>query len=204
MKGIRFLVAVLFISVIIGFGGLGIAADTGTITGKIAAKKAKFQKDCVVYIEKMEGNFPSPTEHAVMDQSELIFIPHVLPILVGATVDYLNSDPIAHNVFSPDDVADKMNLGTWETGGIRSYTFTKLGSAVMLCNVHPEMEAFIVILQNPYFFKTEKDGTFTISNVPPGEYVLKVWNKRYEGEDAKVVVKAGETVNVDMNLTKKK
>lgn len=202
MKGTKFLVALLFISVLIE--GHSIAGDTGTITGKVIAKKAKFQEDCVVYIEKVDGSFPPPTEHAIMDQKEMTFIPHVLPILLGATVDYLNSDPIAHNVFSPDDVADKMNLGTWETGGIRHYTFTKLGSAVMLCNVHPEMEAYVVVLQNPYFFKTQKDGKFTISNVQPGEYVLKVWNKRMKGDDAKVVVKAGEAVNVDMQLTKMK
>ncbi len=204
MKVMKILVGLLIISVIVGLEGHCTAGDTGTITGKVNAKKAKYRRDCIVYIEKMEGNFPPPTEHAVMDQSELIFIPHVLPILLGATVDYLNSDPIAHNVFTPDEVANKMNLGTWKTGDVRSYTFTKLGSAVMLCNVHPEMEAFVVILQNSYFFKTEGDGEFTISNVPPGEYVLKVWNKRLKGVDAKAVVKAGETVNVDMRLTKKK
>ncbi len=202
MKSIKFLVTVLFISVLIE--GHSIAGDTGTITGKVIAKKAKFQEDCVVYIEKVEGSFPPPSEHVVMDQKEMTFIPHVLPILLGATVDYLNSDSIAHNVFSPDEVADKMNLGTWETGGIRPYTFTKLGSAVMLCNVHPEMEAYVVVLQNPYFFKTQKDGKFTISNVQPGEYVLKVWNSRMKADDAKVLVKAGETVNVDMQLTKMK
>ena len=74
----------------------------------------------------------------------------------------------------------------------------------MLCNVHPEMEAYVVVLQNLYFFKTLEDGKFNISNVPPGEYILKVWNKRMQGEDAKVIVKAGETVNIDLQLTKKK
>ncbi|MGR3309268.1 MAG: beta-sandwich domain-containing protein [Candidatus Brocadiales bacterium] len=204
MKGMKFLAIAVFIFAFIGLEGHSIAAETGTITGKVITKKAKFRRDCVVYIEKVEGNFPLPKEHPIMDQSDLAFIPHVLPILVGTPVDYLNSDPISHNVFSPDEVADKVNLGTWETGTIRSYTFTKLGSAVMLCNVHAEMEAYVVVLQNPYFFKTQKDGKFTISNVPPGEYVLKVWNKRFKGEDAKVVVKAGETVSVDMRLTKKR
>lgn len=202
MNAMKFLIPVLVIFVLIE--GHSIAGDTGTITGKVIAKKAKFQEDCVVYIEKVEGNFPPPVEHPVMDQNQLTFVPHVLPILLGTTVDYLNSDPIGHNVFSPDDVADKMNLGTWKTGGIRPYTFRKLGSAAILCNVHPEMEAYVVVLQNPYFFKTQKDGKFTISNVPPGEYILKVWNSRMKADDAKVVVKAGETVNVDMQLTEKK
>lgn len=202
MNAMKFLIPVLFIFVLIE--GHSIAGDTGTITGKVIAKKAKLLEDCVVYIEKVEGNFPLPNEHPVIDQRELTFVPHVLPILIGTTVDYLNSDPIRHNIFSPDEVADKMNLGTWETGGIRSYTFTKLGSAAILCNVHIEMEAYVVVLQNPYFFKTQKDGKFTISNVPPGEYVLKVWNSRMKADDAKVVVKAGETVNVDMQLTEKK
>ena len=172
----------------------------GVIKGKINVKAKRYKKDTVVYIEKVEGDFLPPEEHAIMDQKDLVFIPHVLVVLKGTTVDYLNSDDVRHNVFSPDAIADKMNLGMWPRGEVRPYTFNKLGDAVMLCNVHAEMEAYVVVLQNPYFSKTDKEGNYIIENVPPGEYTLKVWNKKYRAKDKKIKIKKGETITVDFKL----
>ncbi len=172
----------------------------GVIKGKINVKAKKYKKDTVVYIERVKGNFPPHGENAIMDQKNLVFIPHVLVVLKGTTVDYLNSDDVRHNVFSPDAIADKMNLGMWPRGEVRPYTFNKLGDAVMLCNVHPEMEAYVVVLQNPYFSKTDKEGDYEIENVPPGEYTLKVWNKKYKAKDKKITIKSGEALTVDFKL----
>jgi plastocyanin len=174
--------------------------DSGMIKGSVTGKPPKYLKNTVVYIEEIEGDFPPQEEHAVIDQKELVFIPHVLFITKGTTVDFLNSDDVRHNVFSPDDVADKMNLGTWPTGEVKSYTFNNLGAAVMLCNVHPEMEAYVVVLQNPYFAKVDKAGNYEIKNVPPGEYTLKVWNKKYKSKDKEIKIKNGETITVDFKL----
>lgn len=192
----------LSILVIAAFLSVGTYAngDTGSVNGKLTGKPGKFLKNTVVYIEKVEGDLSPPEKHAVMDQAELVFIPHVLPIIKGTTVDYLNSDDVRHNVFSADDVADKMNLGTWPKGEIRSFTFNKPGVATMLCNVHPEMEAYIVVLQNNHYAITKKDGNYTIENVPPGEYTLKVWNKKYKSKDQKIEIKSGETLSVDFKL----
>lgn len=173
---------------------------SGVIKGKINIKAKKYKKDTVVYIERVKGNFPPHGENAIMDQKNLVFIPQVLVVLKGTTVDYLNSDDVRHNVFSPDAIADKMNLGTWPRGEVRPYTFNKLGDAVMLCNVHPEMEAFVVVLQNPYFAKSDKEGNYIIENVPPGEYTLKVWNKKYKAKDKKIKVKQDETITIDFKL----
>ena len=197
-----FIMFLFVMSSILTFSTIHAYADegNGVIKGKVITKVPKYKKDSVVYIERTEGDFPPPEEHARMDQVELVFIPHVLVILKGTTVDYLNSDDIAHNVFSPDDVADKMNLGTWLKGEVRSYTFNKPGVAVMLCNVHPEMEAYVVVLQNPYFAKADNDGNYIIENIPPCEYTIKVWNKKYRAKDEKIKVKAGETITVDFEL----
>jgi len=201
-----FLVFLLMVSSIIAFSAIpAYSAEvtnegSGVIKGKVSVKVRKYKKDSVVYIERVEGDFPPPQEHAKMDQRELTFIPHVLTVLRGTTVDYHNDDDVAHNVFSPDEVADKMNLGTWLSGEVRSYTFNKLGNAVMLCNVHPEMEAFVVVLQNPYFAKTDKEGDYEIENVPPGEYTLKVWNQKYKAKPKSVDIKKDETVTVDFKL----
>lgn len=193
---------ILIVATTTTFSTIPAYADEGSVVikGKISVKVKRYKKDTVVYIEKVEGNFLPQEEHAIMDQKELVFIPHVLAVLKGTTVDFLNSDDVRHNVFTPDDVADKMNLGTWPTGEVKPYTFNKLGSAAMLCNVHPEMEAYVVVLQNPYFAKTDKDGNYEIINVPPGEYTLKVWNKKYKAKGKEIKIKNGETITVDFKL----
>ena len=160
-------------------GATGNLASAGDIQGQVHARPNRHQKDAVVYIDAIEGKaFEAPEAHAVMDQKRLVFVPHVLPVLVGTTVDFPNSDRVLHNVFSPDETAEKFNLGTWPQGEIRSYTFKRVGSAVMLCNVHPEMEAYVVVLPTPFFSKTDAEGNFRIEGVPPGAYTLKVWQKR--------------------------
>jgi plastocyanin len=171
-------------------------AVAGTISGKVTAKGVKNSADAVVYIDAAgDKAFPAPKEHPVMDQKNLKFVPHVLPIVAGTTVDFLNSDKVLHNVFSPDNCADKFNLGSWPQGQKKSYTFKNQGcSPVLLCNVHPEMEGYIVTLQNPYFAVTDKDGAYTIKNVPAGKYTLKIWHQKLKGSSQEVTVKeSGDT-----------
>jgi plastocyanin len=179
-------------------------ALAGGITGKVKAKGAKHNGDAVIYIEKIEGKkFEPPKQHAVMDQKSLMFTPHVLPVLAGTTVDYLNSDDVLHNVFSPDKCAEKFNLGTWPKGQVRSYTFKEPGCvSVMLCNVHPEMEAYIVVLENPYYAVSAKDGSYTIKNVPEGKYTLKIWHEKLKGEPQEVTVASSAETNVNFELKK--
>ncbi len=173
----------------------------GVITGKISAPSPRFKKDCVVYIENVPGQW-SPTEGAEINQKGLQFIPHVLPIVVGTTVNFLNHDDVLHNVFSPDEVAEKFNLGTWPPGEIKTFTFNKTGSAALLCNVHTEMEGYVVVLQNPFFALTDENGSYTIKDVPTGSHVLRVWNKKYKAEPQNVTVQEDGTVNVDFALKK--
>lgn len=139
-----------------------------------------------------------PAEHAVVDQKELTFIPHVLPILKGTTVDFLNSDTVAHNIFSPSETADKFNLGTWQRGKRKSYTFNKLGVVELLCNLHPEMSAYILVLSNPYFTKTEKDGKFIIEDIPNGSYTLSVWHERIKTQSKEIMVDWEAEVNFEL------
>lgn len=178
----------------------GVEAWAGaTISGTVSAPRAKYKEDCVVYIDNVPGQWP-PTEGAQIDQKGLVFIPHVLPIVVGTTVNFLNHDNVLHNVFSPDEIAEKFNLGTWPPNEIKTFTFDKIGSAALLCNVHTEMEGYVVVLQNPFFAKTDENGNYTIKDVPPGSYTLKVWNKKYKGDPQQVSVKEGESVQVNFSL----
>jgi len=170
------------------------AACAGTITGKVTIPHARTLADVVVYVEAAPGTYPAPKTHALMDQKNLAFNPHVLPVVAGTTVDFLNSDQVLHNVFTPDKCANKFNLGTWPKGEKRSVTFDKTGcSPVLLCNVHPEMEGFVIVLQNPFAGVTDKTGLYTIADVPEGKYTIKVWNRKFLDVTSTVTVpKTGE------------
>ncbi len=178
-------------------------ANAGNIVGKVKAQGVKNSADAVVYIDKIgDKSFPAPKEHALIDQKGLKFQPHVLAVVAGTTVDFQNSDDVLHNVFSPDACADKVNLGTWPKGQRRSYTFKTPGcQAVMLCNVHPEMEAFVVVCESPYFAVTSADGSYEIKDVPPGKYTLKIWHEKDKGQPVQVEVpeKGEAKVNFDIH-----
>ncbi len=165
----------------------------GDLHGKVAAKGVKNSADAVVYVAAIPGKtFPAPKEHARIDQIHLVFEPHVLPVLVGTTVDFLNSDPLMHNVFTPDACAGKFNLGTWPKGQVKSYAFTKECSATLLCKVHPEMEAFVVAVPTPYFAVTKADGSYAIAGLPDGSYTVKVWHPKLKAAQKAITV-AGPT-----------
>jgi len=168
---------------------VGRTASAGTVTGTISGLTAKDKGKVLVYVDKASGTFNPPAKRPVMDQKGMTFIPFLLPVVQGATVDFLNSDDTRHNVFSPD--GEKYNLGTWPKGESKPYTFKNLGVYSQLCNVHPEMQAYIIVLQNPYFATAEADGKFTINGVPDGSYTLKTWHPAKKFADVPVTVKGG-------------
>jgi plastocyanin len=179
------------------FGSLALVLVTpvvaGDIHGKVACKGTRDSANAVVYVDTIAGKtFPAPTAHERMNQLNLVFEPHVVPVLVGTTVDFLNSDSVMHNVFSPDACAEKFNLGTWPKGEMRSYTFKKDCVATLLCKVHAEMEAFVVAVPTPYYAVTKADGSFKIADVPDGAYTVKVWHPKLKPA-AKPVTVAGAT-----------
>ncbi len=140
----------------------------GEIAGTVNVPKPD---QAVVYVEKVPGTFHGA--RAKMDQQNKLFHPHVLPVVQGTTVEFLNGDDLQHNVFGVG--ADEFNLGSFGKGLVREHTFNKTGEVDVLCNVHPEMEAFILVLENPFFSQVDSSGRFHIANVPPGSYVLKAW-----------------------------
>lgn len=152
-------------------------ARAGDVVGTV--NLLRNNSDAVLYIERIEGKtFTPPTQNPKIDQIKMVFIPHVLPVLIGTTVEFHNSDPVLHNVFTPSRAGDKFNLGTWPAGLVKTYTFKKPGVVALLCNVHPEMSAYIVVVETPYFDVTDKEGKFSVKNVPPGNYTLTVWHEK--------------------------
>jgi plastocyanin len=173
-------------------------AWAGELKGTVKAVGARTNADAVIYIAEIPGKtFEPPSEHPVIDQKDMLFIPHVLPVLAGTTVDFRNSDPLLHNVFTPDKCAEKFNLGSWPAGQERSYTFKQPCMSVLLCNVHPEMEAFVVVVPTPYFAVTGKDGAYTIE-VPDGSYTVKVWHPKLKEKSQEVTVSG--TTEMDFEI----
>lgn len=181
---------------------LGRAAAAGSsISGTVKVTGAASSADAIVYVQQAPGKFPAG-KIVEMDQRKMQFIPHVLPVVVGTTVKFLNSDPTPHNVFSPDN--EKYNLGTWPQGQTKDHTFATCAKPpcvyTQLCRVHPEMEGYVVVLQNPYFAVTDKQGKYEIANVPPGSYTLAVWHEKGKAQPKPVTVDAAKPAVVDFTV----
>ena len=176
-----------------------VQAQTGGVTGQITATGLRSNAGVVVSLEARGLSVKPPATPVEMDQKDMKFIPHVLAVVKGTTVRFLNSDPGRHNVFSPEG---DYNLGNWRRGETRDYTFDTSGVYTQLCRRHEEMEAFVVVLDTPYFSTTDPAGAFEITNVPPGEYTLVAWSETLETARQTVTVEADKAVTVNLTLTK--
>ncbi len=191
-----------FIAALVTASGSPLIGAGSNITGTVKVTGAASSADVVVYVQQAQGAQAPPAKPAEMDQRNFQFVPHVLPILAGTIVRFLNSDPTPHNVFSPDN--EKYNLGTWPQGQTKDYTFAKCAKPpcvyTQLCRVHPEMEGFVVVLQNPYFAVASKDGHYEIRDVPPGSYTLAVWHPNAKAAPTPIVVEAGKAATAEFTL----
>ncbi len=187
----------VLIAVIAGFS---LAADAATISGKVSGVAGQ----SVVYVEAIAGKtFPAPAQHPVVDQKSLVFQPHVTVVQAGTNVEFLNSDSVAHIVFWTSIGGNKKlghNLGTWPKGEKRSFKFDTPGAVPVLCNVHPEMSAYIVIVPTPYFATSDQTGNYKIEDVPDGSYTVTAWHEGAKNQ-SKPVAASGDT-KADFTLTK--
>jgi plastocyanin len=179
---------------------LTLAASAGSISGKISGVSG----ESAVYVDTIAGKtFPAPTAKPVIDQKGLMFTPHILAVQQGTTVEFLNSDKVAHNVFWPSVGGNKKlthNLGTWPQGEKRPFKFDNPGAVPLLCNVHPEMAGYVVVSPTPYFATTDKSGAYKIENVPDGSYTVTAWHEGAKNQSKPVAV-AGDS-KADFTLSK--
>lgn len=155
----------------------------------------------VVYLIPLDGGpVPPPIDTALIDQRDLRFVPRTLVVPPGAVVQFRNSDPILHNVFSPPGVAEGFDLGTYPRGEGRPHGFTAPGTYVILCHVHPEMVAFVVVVPTTYYAVVDEDNRFRVDKLRPGRYQLRVWHWRTATLDRVVTLHRGSQ-QVELELT---
>jgi len=180
------------------------ASWAGEIRGKVNVQGLKSAESIAVYVDAIAGKtFEAPSQHITIDQRKMKFVPHVVVVQKGTTVDFLNSDPVGHNVYWPSISGNKKlahNLGTWPQGQKKSFQFNDLGVAALLCNVHPEMSGYVVVVATPYFAVTNGEGEFEIKNVPDGHYTLKTWSE--DGKPLSQTVDVSGTANVELTVKK--
>ena len=160
------------------------------------------QRRSVVYLESAPSRaFPDiEPQRATLDQRNETFVPHVLAITVGTTVDFPNSDHIYHNVFSLS-AAKRFDLGRYAAGRSRSVRFDRPGIVRVFCEIHSHMSAFILVFNHRYFAVTGADGRYQITRVPPGQYTLLAWNEGAIRESRPVAIGAdGLAVEADFAL----
>lgn len=183
-------------------------SQTGIVKGRITIG-GKPTADVVISVEGLPSeklkaqNSKLKTSNAVMDQKNKKFIPRVLPVLAGATVDFPNNDNTWHNVFSKSE-AKELDLGLYPSGESRSVTFDKTGVVRILCNVHPSMEAYIVVQGHPYFSPADSRGNYRLNGVPLGKYRLDVWHPELGTKMVPFnLVREGEVLGIDVDLKKR-
>ena len=197
-------------------GGPVSAEQTGLIVGTVTGRTPQHT---VVYLSGVQGEFKPPTEPTEVGQKNKTFMPHVLPVLKGTIVRFTNSDVnrdgtgLEHNVkfvkygrsktlVMREKTKNLTNFMVWPDRPKDAKTI-RAGKVALLCNIHPEMEAYVVVLDNPYFTLADKDGKYRLK-APNGDYTLKAWHPRYEKKEfaAPVVVSAGGTTELDIVLKK--
>jgi plastocyanin len=157
----------------------------------------------VVYLETAPRAAFDPNEEprASMDQRNENFVPHVLAIVAGTTVDFPNDDSTYHSVFSLSKTRP-FNLGRYAAGRSKSVRFDQAGIVRVFCDIHSHMSAFILVFAHRYFTVTDDDGRYRLPNVPAGSYTLTVWNETVHGDPPRrAVAIAPEGGDVDADFT---
>jgi plastocyanin len=190
-------------------------ALAGKITGTVKVKGLRSPANILVYLTNTPPISLDVTKaRFVMDQQNLTFLPHILPMPVGATVQFPNNDKVDHNVFSMSRT--KFNLGSYKPGEIKTILFDKAGIVELRCDVHAEMSAYILVMKNPYWAITDAQGKFEIpdidylkqqgvsevENLPSGKYFIKTWHEKLKTQKSAVVVPNNEDVSVEIDLTR--
>jgi plastocyanin len=175
-----------------------VPSGASDVSGSVTLASKRPASSAVVWLTG--GRKASPLPHAVVDQRQKAFVPHVAVITAGTTVQFPNNDSVFHNVFAYYD-AKKFDLGMYPRGSTKSVTFDKPGVVALLCNVHSEMSAYIVVVDTPFYTVCDREGRFALRDVPPGQYTVHVWHEG--GETAAQTLRVKDSATVNLSATRK-
>jgi plastocyanin len=149
-----------------------------TVSGTVAGGGQIGPGGAVVWLKRLDGPSPriQPPANQIVTQREKTFLPHVLAVPLGTSVQFRNDDRIYHNVFSiakPND----FDAGIRASGSTYTRTFNTPGAVQLLCNIHSTMSAYVFVVDSPFYAKAQASGAFLIHGVPPGKYELAAWHE---------------------------
>jgi len=189
-------------------------AAAGNIAGTVKVKGLRSPANVLVYLTKAPSiSMDSADARFVMDQQNLTFIPHILPVPAGSAILFPNNDQVDHNVFSLSRTKT-FNLGSYKPGESNTVLFDKPGIVELRCDVHAEMAAYIMVMKNPYFAVTDAHGRFEIpdtkylkqhglsglTDIPAGKYVIKTRHEKLKTTKQTVVVSQDGTISIQLEL----
>jgi plastocyanin len=188
------------VSVLLGLS-LTVPLRAGTLRGRVEMleKKGKKAQDLSEVVVWVQGPKVAPEPRtATIRMEKKRFSPRLVVVPVGGSVAFPNMDPILHNAFSVSG-KNRFDLQLYKKPQTRAHTFQHPGIVRVFCNIHPQMSAFVVVRDNPFWAQTSRDGRFSIGDVPAGSWVVKAWHPRARviSQEARVA----EEGTVDLRLT---
>jgi plastocyanin len=163
------------------------------------AQQTDEMRNIVLYLRSAPVPESATPDRVRIAQSDEQFVPHVVPVLRGSTVDFPNADVVFHNVFSLSS-AKSFDLGRYPKGQAKSVTFDESGVVQVFCHIHSDMSAIVLVLDNPFFTTPAADGRYVLENVPAGDYTVVGWHERIRPVLRTVHVAAGETARLNFNI----
>jgi plastocyanin len=155
-------------------------------------------ENVVVYLKDAPASTVSPRRTAIRQRGET-FLPRVVAVPLGSTVDFPNDDPIFHNVFSLSR-ARTFNLGRYPRGESRAVRFDKTGIVKVFCDIHSHMAATVIVFNHPWFTVPDADGGFELDNLPAGSQQVVAWHERLGETTLRIRTEAGRTASVEFVL----
>lgn len=160
------------------FCGNAVAAN---IEATVSTPAGKPVEDAAVVIEPVSGVVPKRHRMATIEQRDREFVPYVTVVQTGTMVEFPNQDPVKHHVYSFSP-AKLLEIKLYAGKPVQPVLFDKPGEVALGCNIHDWMEAYVLVVNSPYFAKTGSNGKALIPNVPAGHYRLRVWHPRQKAE----------------------
>lgn len=164
-------------------------ATSFSVSGVVTGGGTHGPGGAVVILRRTDGSTPKPraTRVRAVVQKDKSFVPHVLAVPLGATVEFRNDDELFHNVFSLSKPND-FDLGLYKNGAQREQVFATAGPVHLLCNIHAAMNGWLYVSDSPWYAQANGNGRFTVKNVPPGQYEAEVWHE-WSSKPVKAAVK---------------